>query len=200
MEIDKLIKEFQEKLDNPSIPILDIVQRHLTYGTPVAFKDDEDTYFEIKKRIATQFDIAPEDVFMVGSGKLGFSLNTDQLWKPYDEESDMDMVIVSDKVFSSFWYQLYEFNIDITDRTKEEDKRYKKFLKYFLKGWIRPDFFPEAFKGNEEWEDFFTGTMSYKKEYGGRKITGAVYREPFFYESYHKRNLEKIRLERMLKK
>jgi len=42
------------------------------------------------------------------------------------------------------------------------------FLKYFFKGWIRPDLFPFDFKGKNEWEDFFK-SISYK-EFSERKI------------------------------
>ncbi|COF21717.1 hypothetical protein [Bacillus cereus] len=200
MEIETLIETFQKNLDDHSISSQEFVKRYITHGTPYVFDGDQEMYFEVKKVISSHFEIEPEDVMMVGSGKLGFSLNTDQLWKPIDDESDLDMVIISDKVFDKYWRELYEFNVKLTSRTANEEKRYKKFLDYFLKGWLRPDYFPQGFMRTQEWFDFFLKTISYKKEYGRRKITGAVYKDRFFYEKYHMNNIENIRLERLIKK
>lgn len=129
---------------------------------------------------------------MVGSAKLGFSINPTQLWKLFSDDSDIDMVIISDMIFDKFWRQLYEFNIDIKSRTEQEQKRFNSFLKYFFKGWIRPDLFPFEFDGKEKWDNFFR-SISYK-EFGNRKITGAIFRNLFFFENYHRNNIKQIRL------
>jgi hypothetical protein len=123
---------------------------------------------------------------------LGFSLAPHQLWKPFDDESDIDMVIVSPAVFDRHWKQLYKFNINLTVRTKDEQTKYKDFLKYFFKGWIRPDLFPFDYPQREEWEAFFN-SISYG-QYRNRKVTGALYRDMEFFEGYHVMNIKRLRL------
>lgn len=129
---------------------------------------------------------------MVGSAKLGFSIAPHQLWKPFDDLSDIDMVIVSNSVFDTFWKDLYDFNINLTVRTREEQVSYNKFRNYFFKGWIRPDFFPFSYPQRKQWFEFFK-SISYG-EYGYRKVTGAIFRDMDFFERYHAMNVRRLRL------
>ncbi|BAZ33457.1 hypothetical protein NIES4074_59710 (plasmid) [Cylindrospermum sp. NIES-4074] len=102
---------------------------------------------------------------MVGSGKLGFSISPDKrqnkLWRPFSEESDIDIVVVSEKSFVKFWEELYNFNISLINRTEREERNYRKFLEKFFKGWLRPDLFPFKYSNRDKWLDFFR-SISYK--------------------------------------
>lgn len=119
-----------------------IVQKHIVHGTPYVFNDDEDKYFDLKREIAIRFSEHYTNIHMVGSAKLGFSIAPEKLWQPFTIESDIDIAIVSAKLFETLWVSVHDFNIGLTSRTKDEDKKYKSFLSYFFKGWIRPDLFP----------------------------------------------------------
>jgi predicted nucleotidyltransferase len=186
------LDEFKLKLKDNSIQDTDFVQRYITFGNPYVFSSNEDNYFDLKKIIANKFVLGPESIYMVGSAKLGFSIAPHKLWKLFGDDSDIDMVVISENVFDKLWKELYEFNIELTDRTDHENKIYYKFLNYFFKGWLRPDLFPFNFKGKAEWEDFFK-SISYNK-YGFRKITCAVYRNAYFFENYHLNNIKKLRI------
>lgn len=184
--------DFITKLKNQSINNQEIVQRYITHGASFVFDEDEDKHFRLKKLISDNFNLSPENVIMVGSAKLGFSIAPSKLWKSFDEESDIDMVIVSDVIFDDFWVDLYDFNLELTSRTEAEQNRFNRFLNYFFKGWIRPDLFPFSYNKKDEWFEFFR-TISYG-EFGARKITGAIFRNSYFYENYHIRNVKNIRL------
>ena len=108
----------------------EMVQRYITHGSSFVFDEDDGKYFKLKKIIADKFELRPEEVIMVGSAKLGFSIAPSKLWKSFDDESDIDMVIVSEEIFDKFWIDLYDFNLELIDRTEEEQKRYNKFLDY----------------------------------------------------------------------
>jgi len=183
--------DFIAILKDQAIDEQEIVQKYITHGSSFAFNEDDDKYFRLKKIIADNFNLNPENVFMVGSAKLGFSIAPLKLWKSFDDESDIDTVIVSDAIFDEFWVDLYDFNLELTPRTEEEQKRFNKFLNYFFKGWFRPDLFPFSYNKKDEWFDFFRD-ISYG-EFGKRKITGAIFRNYYFYEKYHIKNLKNIR-------
>jgi hypothetical protein len=119
-----------------------IVQKYIVHGTPYIFNNDEDKYFDLKREIAANFSEHYNNVHMVGSAKLGFSIAPRKLWRPFSIESDIDIVIVSTKLFEKLWEGIHELNIGLTDRTRSEDRYYQRFLNYFFKGWIRPDLFP----------------------------------------------------------
>jgi predicted nucleotidyltransferase len=192
VSLENRLREFKAALLDKGLSDELFVQRHIVYPTPFVFDGQEGLYFLIKRDISEYFQINPEDVKMVGSAKLGFSIAPSQLWKPFDDESDIDMVIVSAPVFDRFWKQLYDFNINLTVRTTEEQIKYNRFLKYFFKGWIRPDLFPFDYHQREEWDRFFK-SISYG-QYGYRKVTGAIYRDMEFFERYHVVNVKRLRL------
>ena len=131
---------------------------------------------------------------MVGSAMLGFSISPSKLWNDFNIESDIDIVVISEKIFDAYWKELLDFNINVTARTEKEDKNYRDFLKYFLKGWIRPDLLPGAYSKTDEWFEFFR-SISYGK-YGNYKIAGAVFRNEYFFEKYHSHNIDKLRVKK----
>lgn len=187
------VQEFKNKLRDRTISDLEIVQGYITHGPAFVFQGDEEKYFKLKKTIAQRFELNPQNVIMIGSAKLGFSISPLKLWEPFNDESDIDMVIISPEVFDKFWKELYDFNIKLTDRSEEEDKQYRDFLNYFFKGWLRPDMFPFSYSGRTEWFEFFK-SISYG-DYGDHKISGAIFRSHDFYEYYHIRNIRAIRPE-----
>ena len=185
------LEEFKVIIENSTISDLEIVQGYITHGSPFVFTGDEQKYFLLKKEIADHLGLNPQSVIMIGSAKLGFSINPLKLWKPFNDESDIDMVIISDRIFLEFWRELFNFNIGLQVRSEDEDRMYRSFLEYFFKGWLRPDLFPFQYVGRREWFNFFK-SISYK-EFGNNKITGAVFYDLNFYESYHTQNIRAIR-------
>jgi hypothetical protein len=185
------IDRFKADLSNSSLSHNEIVDRHILFGTPYIFKAEEDKYYSLKRVIASEFDVSTSNVVMVGSAKLGYSIAPKKLWRPIQENSDIDMVIISDQLFDSFWKQLLDFNINLTYRTEKDQEMYNEFLEYFFKGWLRPDKFPFKYPSKQKWFDFFS-SISYK-EYDKRKVTGAIYRSEHFFKLYHEINIKKLR-------
>jgi len=185
------VDNFKTKLRDETVSDLVIVQGFITHGSPFVFGGDDEKYFKLKQTVSQNFDLNPQDVIMIGSAKLGFSISPLKRWQPFRDESDIDIVIISPDIFDKLWKELYDFNIKLRARTEEEDARYYKFLDYFFKGWLRPDLFPFSYTGRKEWFDFFK-SISYG-EFGYYKITGAIFRSHYFYESYHIGNIREIR-------
>lgn len=184
------IEHFRGMLQNHSTPIKDIVRSELIYGLPHVYDGFSEIYYNLKERVSEFFQVHPHNVIIVGSAKLGFSVAPKKLWKPFDAESDIDVVIVSEKAFTEYWGKLFLFNSNIS-RTADEDDQYMKFKDYFFRGWIRPDLFGFQYQGKAAWFDFFN-EMS--RLYGnGRKISGALYYNFDFFEQYHISNLSNIR-------
>jgi len=184
------VDDFKQALGSKSFTDRQIVQRYLIYGDPFVYAKKLETYYLLKEEIAKEFHTHPHNVIMVGSAKLGFSIAPNQLWKPFSDESDIDIVIVSEVTFREYWEQLFLFNIN-TARNQKEEENFKKFKDYFFKGWIRPDLFDFRFDKKNHWFDFF---KSATRKYGdGRKITGALYHNFSFFEKYHMNNLNSIR-------
>lgn len=191
MTIEENIKEFKSDIKNTELSDEYIVRRFLCHGSTHILNDS--LYFELKENVSKFFDIHPNEILMIGSGKLGFSIAPDKLWNHFDMDSDIDLAIISNGKFNDFWDQLIDFNINLKNRTIEDEKLYNKFIKYFFNGWIRPDFFPFTYKGKNEWFSFFNKLTSDFFEYGEHKISAGLYRDFKTFEMYHINNIKNIR-------
>ena len=168
-----------------------IVQNYIDFGDAYVFGDDKDKYFQLKKVIADKFEVNPRNVVMIGSAKLGFSIAPNKLWRNIRDDSDIDMVIISQRVYDIYWKKILNFFNDYGFYDGRSERRLNSFLKYAFKGWLRPDLFPFGFEGTQAWFDFFQ-SISYK-EYDKRKIACALFRDNDFFETYHNKNIKQIK-------
>ena len=65
-------------------------------------------YLKFRSYMAEKFSISPQEVTIGGSAKFGFSLNPRKNYKEFDLNSDIDIVIISEKLFESLWDDLLE--------------------------------------------------------------------------------------------
>jgi hypothetical protein len=187
-------EEFIQELNNISYTNEELVERYIWFGTPAVFSDCEQTYYDLKREISTQFPVkSKNNIIVVGSAKLGFSIAPRKRFRDIQDESDIDVAIIDEELFDSYWERLFEFNINVKSRSEKDDDLYRKFLQYFFKGWLRPDLFPFNFTGKREWFDFFSG-ISYKK-YDKRKVAAAIYKNEYFFKKYHEENIKALREE-----
>lgn len=182
---------FKSDLQNTAMTDSGILNKYILCDNPYIFSNNVGLYSQLKTTIGSHFQVDITRIHMVGSAKLGFSIARSKLWKTFDDDSDIDMVIISEAVFDRLWKILSTLNVGHYDRTEQEQKKFDSFLKYFFRGWIRPDFLPLKHAEAQEWLDYFK-SISYKR-FGPYKITCAVFKEEFFFRKYHERNIHLIR-------
>ncbi|OOF60925.1 hypothetical protein, partial [Rodentibacter pneumotropicus] len=141
------LKDFMDALK--SIPqdseheILDFLRKHIIHGTPFIFKDNEDEFYEFRKKISNKWGILFHEVFITGSAKLGYSFFKEKI---FDENSDVDVAIVSSKLFDSIMKCVEDFQWKLRNKiislSERDLNKYHEFLEYVAIGWIRPDKLP----------------------------------------------------------
>jgi len=148
--------------------LIDYCRKYVLHGTPYIFINREDEYYDFRKRIATNFNISFNEVFITGSAKLGFSPLKE---KQFDYESDIDVAIVSNFLYEEIMESIrcYQMELRKSRRsiTTKEIDMYHSFLEYVAIGWIRPDKLPLSFKIQDmknNWFDFFQ-SISYNTAY-----------------------------------
>lgn len=185
------MENFKIDLADENMTSKDILNKYIFTGEPYIFNTNIGLYSKLKSQLSTHFSVEVTKIFMVGSAKLGFSIAREKLWKIFDDDSDIDMVIISGELFDSFWHDLSGLSNIRYASTEQDEKKYNSFLKYFFRGWIRTDFLPLSHPKTQEWLDYFRD-ISYK-EFGPYKITGAIFKNEFFFRKYHEKNIDLIR-------
>lgn len=174
----------------PEEDILNFTRKYVIHGTPYIFKDKENEYYDFRKRISEKWNISFHEVFITGSAKLGYSYHKN---KKFDENSDIDVAIVSSDLFNEIMLRIEEFQWKIKRKTiclsVDQLVQYHKFLEYLAIGWIRPDKLPNELLRNErhlknEWFDFFKSISNGKSEAGNYKVAAGVFKSYKHLENY----------------
>lgn len=165
------------KADLQALPIRDVVRKHISTGSPFAFSENE--YYELRRTVAAEFRLHPTSVVVVGSTRVGFSLNPEHRYRPVQTSSDIDVAIVSQERFDDYWERVFQY--------AQENLAWRggRFKTNLFRGWIDPRFLPNTplFEAAETWVRFFDGLMRSRK-YGRRRITARLYRSWDRLEAY----------------
>lgn len=203
MEIDvedKLQAFILELLNNKPEYVL---RKNIIFGDSFRLKND--LYYELKQEIATNFDVHPSCVFMVGSGKLGFSISekniidkgtkkiieTKPRFRSFSDESDLDIAIVSPVLFNNYWRQVFKYSQQKPYWPKE-----KSFKKNMFEGWMRPDQLPPSvgkFQIQKNWFEYFS-ELTASGKYGDFTIAAGLYNDWEFLENYQLKSINECRI------
>jgi hypothetical protein len=155
-----------------------LVRRHIFFG--LCARLDDDSYFELREVVSSQFKVHPSCIYVVGSSKLGFSIAPEKRYRAFGDQSDIDLAIVSDRLFDQFWTAVFDYN---QNTPNWPDK--KQFTRYLFRGWIRPDKLPSSpsFPAQRDWFEFFDH-LSSTRDYGSFKLRAGLYRSWMFLENY----------------
>lgn len=102
-------------------------------SVPCVFGDDRSKYREWRTVISDSLNIDSSDVVIVGSAAAGFSMSPNKNLKPFDNESDIDVAIISDRHFTIAWHYLRSLNLtlarlDNRQRRSVQDHRQNKIF------------------------------------------------------------------------
>ncbi|EGV16086.1 hypothetical protein ThimaDRAFT_4634 [Thiocapsa marina 5811] len=168
----------QFKLDLTKYSTLNMARRHIIFGECATISADE--YFDLRSRIAKLYSVHPNEVIAVGSGKLGFSISPRKRYRHFSNDSDLDVVIISEELFDRCWRELFRY-----ENQGGYWEKAPKLKEYLFRGWIRPDMMPPDgnFDFGKRWWEFFNG-LSASRDYSISRIRGAIYKNWSFLEAY----------------
>jgi len=181
MNKDEFEKIIQEKT------IAEFVQEYLFDGVPYCFKDDPSKFNLFRLAICNRFNIHPQNLTIVGSAKIGFSLSPEKYGSPFSDASDIDVVLVSEELFQDLWLRLIEFKKTTVYRlSKYHRDRFRELQVILFYGSIRLDMISNDFAFTREWWEFFN-TLSTDKRFGPRQIRAMIFKSwrhvSFYYEN-----------------
>ncbi|MDE5562768.1 MAG: hypothetical protein K2J01_04395 [Clostridiales bacterium] len=191
---------YKDILDNKEAEYL--IEKHILHNIPFYFKDNMDLLFNIKKQIGEKYNVSITNIYLVGSGQLGFSLAPQKEYRDfvhiesdvYKKRSDLDFAIISERLFGQIWDEICDYRLGELAHNKEEKELFQAFQNYLFKGWIRPDLFPFDFPMKKDWFEFF-------KQFNplvNRQVSCGIFRnETSFLKQYRRSIKELIQLIRM---
>lgn len=96
--------------------------RRFMRATTVHVLPTEVAYTGFKKNAAALFPAA-DAILIAGSGNWAFSLNPEKLWKPFDDHSDVDVVLISELMFQETWNDIRMVHRRDWHKFGEDDKQ-----------------------------------------------------------------------------
>ncbi len=184
--------------------LLDFCRKHVLHGNPHVFNNRENDFYEFRKVISNKFNISFHEIYITGSGKLGFSPFKRKL---FDYNSDIDVALISSILFENIMNRISSYQMrfrksrDVVRETELE--MYHAFLEYVALGWIRPDKLPISFQMKtlkDDWFKFFNSISYGNSLVGNYKVSAGVFKNYECLEKYIVSGLEDIRNLRLVER
>ena len=173
----------------------EVVDTHLFAGVPYSFSGNPDIYDRMLQELSYGLKVGKQDICIVGSARIGFSLSPAKFGVPFGQFSDVDVVVVSPCLFDPSWINILSNPrvrwSSLSSRTRQSLKDHRT-KHYVHQGWIYPDSLAEALDIGERWLTTFHG-LSQTPMLSSYNIGGRLYRTWDHARIYHRRGLEKVR-------
>jgi hypothetical protein len=103
-------------------PLLPWIDEHLLRADPFAFRDVG--FRPLVTSVASELDVDANGIYIIGSGAIGLSLNPKNIvngaLKAFDDQSDIDLAVISETYFESAWRELRRAAQPTLDEIPEE--------------------------------------------------------------------------------
>jgi hypothetical protein len=144
------LKELVLNLDSYDV----LAKVFLLEGVPFVFEQSPMKYMIFREQVAGRFDVGSQDVCIVGSAKLGFSPAAEKYGRPFANESDVDVVVISERMFDLGTQSLFqvlertgpslsEFGYDAADaRGAKVERNDWRVVKEGIRNYVYQNFNP----------------------------------------------------------
>ncbi len=196
-------EEFKAILKAQSLS--EIVREYIFTGEPFAFQKNPASMVKIRRHLTSRLPLAADNIFVIGSAKLGFSLNPDSYFHAFSDESDIDIAIVDTDLFDKVWLNLLDWHYPrrITGLDPINSKWAGDRKKDIYWGWITPHKiryeglnFPKTLEPlrdlSAKWFDAFQSFSAYT-EFVSRRMESRLYRSWDHALRYHVEGLRSLR-------
>ncbi len=100
----------------------------LTEGVPYVFKDIPILYERVRTLLSEKLNINFKEIFMIGSGKLGLSLDPKKFVAPFQcSESDLDFTIINEELFRNLEEDFWKWRNDYLERKIQPKNHSEKY-------------------------------------------------------------------------
>lgn len=150
---------------------------------------------DFKSIISQSLGISFNNIAVVGSSKLGCSLTPpvknreSKLFRSFNEESDIDIAIVSDKLFETYWTLFRHSYSEVNKRI------YSYISRGIYRGYINEKYLDQVDGCRKEWNEKAAKSKKVLRNdlYIQPEITYRLYRSWEDFEEYHLQSINEIK-------
>lgn len=173
------------------------VREQMFEGTPFVFDAAPARYDVLRTHLSHELHVPIEAITVIGSGRLGYSLNPSHPGQPMSDTSDVDVIVVDEILFDHLWELLLKWRYPWhmrhwSDAEKEWGTRH---LENFIAGHCEPHrirFAPlgsqryrkQLLEFSDAWFSAFKSTSRHQ-QLASRDFKGRLYRSWDFATKYH---------------
>lgn len=107
------VEEF--KNDFQKLPKDIVISKWILENTPYIFHGDKQHYLEVKSLLSKSLKVDSCSIIFVGSSSVGFSLSPSKKFKVFNDQSDIDIAVISHYYFDIAWRTIR--NIDYSNQS-----------------------------------------------------------------------------------
>jgi len=133
------VREFAQALETQ--PLDDVARNFILGGTPYVFRDDPAALEHLIAHLTAELPVGEDDIRIIGSARIGFSLDPTNFPRPFGSGSDLDIVVVNADLFDLVWYTMLKWHyprrigsLPSTERRWSTTRRKELYW-----GWFRPE-------------------------------------------------------------
>jgi hypothetical protein len=185
-------------------PVDEVLQDYVFSGDPYAFRDQPNALLKLRSHVSSTLKVDEKNIVVVGSAQIGFSLSPDNFPRWFTDQSDIDVVVVDERLFDIVWHTLLQWHYPRRQRLPRGDwawassRRKELYWGWFVPNEIRFDglSLPSALKPIRDcstlWFNTFQSLTDYP-EFSKREVNGRLYRTWQHVRLYHAEGLRQIR-------
>ncbi|MGZ8842291.1 MAG: hypothetical protein ACXW18_01435 [Pyrinomonadaceae bacterium] len=180
------IEEFKELLRREAAE--KVAEDHVFGGDLYIGQTFPRALITLRRHLCPRFRLKEENVIIIGSAKIGFSLDPNSFPRRFTNNRDIDVLVVSETLFDTYWHAMLRWHYPRRlQRLPQTDWNWVKSRQSDLYwGWFHPDeigygglTFPDALKPLRDlktnWFNAFK-KLSLYEEFFGRDVNGRLYR------------------------
>ena len=180
-----------------------IADDYVLGGEAYCFRKNPQDYKLMRELLAKEIGLTEDSITMVGSGKVGFSLDPKNTFIAYTPTRDIDVVIVDAQLFDTFWSNLIAWSYPLQGSLAPNDWKWFSthkndvFWGYFYPGLRLPrsPALPALISPIQKlytiWRTAFLALGRYRA-FTGLSIDGRLYRTWSHAKAYHVEGLRLI--------
>jgi hypothetical protein len=175
------------------LPVSFLASKWILERTPFAFNEDSELYLNWKEKLSKKILVDSSAIVFTGSSGCGFSLHPYKAYKKFNNESDIDIALVSDHHFDIAWHSLRNLGskyYSLTPKQKTSVDDHVNRLIYY--GTIATDKILPILPFGKEWT-IALNAMTKEEPIDSRVINIRIYKDFKSLRDYQTNNLEKLR-------